>query len=182
MAWPWVVGFGISSGVSLLPVRLRPVSPEIAAGFQVTALPLAHSLYSGGVQITYVFAWTQISPPRGLCQPCSVDSYCWLLLHWADSVPACLSLPGSPPQCLFSGLIESPRTFFFCSSSFLSLILDSFSVGPVSYCYKWISISQAWNPSYSSRNWHLFKPDLELAELLDFITSSVGRLGTLAIH
>lgn len=143
MAWPWVVGFGISSGVSLLPVRLRPVSPEIAAGFQVTALPLAHSLYSGGVQITYVFAWTQISPLRGLCQPCSVDSYCWLLLHWADSVPACLSLPGSPPQCLFSGLIESPRTFFFlqfllpisdirfffCGTCFLLLQVDQYFSG-----------------------------------------------------
>lgn len=49
-----------SSWGSLLPVRLKPVSLEIEAGCQVTALPLAYTLHSGAVQIVCIFAWTQV--------------------------------------------------------------------------------------------------------------------------
>lgn len=91
---------------------------EIAAGCQVTALPLAHSLHSDEVQIACIFAWTQVWPLWGLCQPCCVDPYCWLLVHLVDNTPVCLALPGSPSQCPLSGLIESPRAFI-CSASFL---------------------------------------------------------------
>lgn len=52
----------------------------------------------------------------GLCQPCCVDPYCWLLAHLADDTPVCLTLLGSP-RCALSDLIESPRNSV-CSASF----------------------------------------------------------------
>ena len=149
-----------SSLISLLPVRLKPVSLEIAAGWQVTVLPLAYTLHSGAVQRVCIFAWTQV----GHCEASAslavltLTADClltWLMTH----LSAWLSL--APHDVLSLAWLKAPG-ILFAVPPFHLLIWDSFSLRPVSCCYKWISNTQAWNPNCSSKNWQLFKPDLEL--------------------
>ena len=149
-----------SSWASLLPVRLKPVSLEIAAGCQVTALPLAYTLHSGAVQIVYIFAWTQVGHCGASASLAVLTFTADCLLTWLTThLSAWLSL--APHNVLSLAWLNAPGILFAVPPSHL-LIWDSFSVGPVSCCYKWISIPQAWNPNSSSKNWQLFKSDLEL--------------------
>lgn len=162
-SWPWVLRFAVSSWVSLLSVRLRQWVPRDSSWLphhRVTSCTLTTQWCGpNGLRLCSNLCLVAERPlPASLCCPgahLAAWLLTWLIAAW---------LPGSPPQCPLFGLINSPGNSLLPSSWYK----DSLSAEHISCHYKWISVPQLWAPSYSFKNWQLFKPDLEPAGWVGF--------------